>query len=82
MTFEEAKRKARYGHRDYVHVPTIDGTENWQPLTVQNLKLAMLRTGTQRKVRVIAANNAIVHVYSWAMAVLMFRNAKHIGIPA
>lgn len=80
MTFEEAKRKARYGHRDYIAIPTADG-ETYERLTVANLKKAMLAAGTKGKIWVIGASNAILYAHSWRIGVNMIRNARYLGIP-
>lgn len=81
MTFEEAKRKARYGHRDYIAVPNGNGVA-FEPLTVSSLKRALLAAGTQGRFLVIAANNAVPYRHSWSVGINMIRNAKHIGIAA
>lgn len=81
MTFEEAKRKARYGHKDYIAIPTTDG-EVYERLTVATLKRAMLAAGTKGKLYVIGASNAVLYAHSWRIGVNMMRNAGHLGIPA
>lgn len=81
MTFEEARRKARYGHRDYIAIPNGDD-ETYELLTVGAIKRALLRVGTQGSFCVIAANNACLHLYNWRIGLNMMRNAKHLGIPA
>lgn len=81
MTFEEAQRKARYGHRDYIEVVGTEG-ETYELLTVSSIKRALLAGGTKGKFMVIAANSAVLHINSWRIGLNMIRNAKHLGIPA
>ncbi len=81
MTFEEAKRKARYGHKDYIAIPTPDG-EVYERISVSGIKRAMLAAGTKGKFFVIGASNAVLYGHSWRIGVNLIRNARHLGIPA
>ena len=78
LSADQARRKARYGHKDFIRISEADG---YAPLSVSNIKRALLAAGTSGKIYVIAANNALTHRWSWRMGVQNIRNAKHIGIP-
>lgn len=81
MTFEEAKRKARYGHRDYIGIPVENGV-SYEPLTARGVKAALLSVGTKGQFYTITGSNAVLHRHSWRAGLLMLRNARHIGIAA
>lgn len=80
-TFEEAKRKAKFGHRDWIAIPTADG-EIYEPISVKAIKRAMLAAGTKGKFFVIGASTAVLYGHSWRIGVNLIRNARHLGIPA
>lgn len=81
MTFEEARRKAKYGHTDYVAIPSGEG-ETFERISVSAIKRAMLAAGTKGKFTVISASTAVLYCHSWRMGVNLIRNARHLGIPA
>lgn len=71
-----ARRKARYGHRDWVIWQDRDGNWHTDRYSRASLKAAMLAVGTQGHFTVLAASTAVGHRYNWPMACLGFRNAK------
>lgn len=67
MTFEEAKRKARYGHRDWIAYRN-NGESVYEPASAESIKAAMLATGTQKSFTLIGANDAVLLKMSWWIA--------------
>ncbi len=68
MDFAEAKRKARYGHRDWIAYKTRDGNDVYAPASAATLKEAMLATGTQKAFLMICANSGHLMKMSWWLA--------------
>ncbi len=68
MTFDEARRKARYGHRDWIAYTDKDGESIYTPASADTLKAAMLATGTQRSFTMICASDGILMKMSWWIA--------------
>lgn len=74
--FDLARRKARYGHRDWVVWCDRNGDWHTDRYSVASLKAAMLAIGTKGHFSVIEASTAIGHRYNWPLACLARRNAK------
>lgn len=81
-TFQEAQRKAKFGHRDWMAYRDRNGEHVVAPLTKSGIKAALLANGTKGNFTLIAANSGTLHRYSWSFGIGMLRNARHIGIPA
>ena len=77
----EAVRRAKYGRRDWIAVPSPDG-EVFEPISVGGIKRAMLAAGTKGKITVIAGGNGVHYAHSWRIGVNLIRNARHLGISA
>lgn len=77
MTFEEAKRKARYGRKSYVGYGPKD-QRTYELLSRDSLKRALLATGTQGRFTVIDANTGITNLTGWALGTQMLRNIRWI----
>jgi hypothetical protein len=75
--FELAKRKARYGHRDWVVYKDRDGEFHAAQMSSESVKAAMLATGTKSRWHVIAGSTAVGHIQNWALGVLLLRNMKY-----
>lgn len=73
---EIAIRKARYGHNDWIVWTDREGVSHTARKTVENIKCAMLATGTHRHWYLITANSNHGHIVRWPMAVTMWRNAR------
>lgn len=71
MTFAEAKRKARYGHRSYV-----GRGDAFEILSRASLKRALLAAGTQGHFTVIDASTAVCNRINWQIGTLMYRNIR------
>lgn len=68
MTLEEAKRKARYGHKDWIAYKSRAGEMVFALANADSIKAAMLATGTQQPFTLISANDAILMKMSWWIA--------------
>lgn len=79
VTYQEAQRKARYGHKDWISYRTRDGEAVCERFCRASVKRALLAVGTKGNFTVIAASTAIGHRYNWAMGLLAIRNAKYLG---
>ena len=71
MNLQEVKRKARYGHKDWIF---------WhgqgQMKTPDTIKKAMLACGTQEYFLLVCANDGHTMLVNWRTAVTMLNNAK------
>lgn len=74
--YETAKRKARYGHRDWLVWIGRDGKRYAAPRTAESLKAALLASGTQGKFSMYCANDAQGWNIGWWHGVIMFKNAR------
>ena len=76
MELAEVKKKARYGHRDWLF-----WQDNGQPKAAVKsrdaIKRAMLATGTQGRFFLVAKNSAILMSVNWHIGVIMLNNAKY-----
>lgn len=68
MTYQEARQKARFGHRDWVAYKAADGQYVFTPANAATMKAAMLATGTQKSFTLICANDGIAMKMSWWIA--------------
>lgn len=73
--YATAQRKARYGHRQWVVWREPSGQDRAEPATADNLKRAMLDTGTQGKFTGYCADGCPM-VLRWRMALTWWRNAR------
>lgn len=77
--FELARRKARYGHRDWVVYRRRDGSWSAAQYSAAAIKAAMLEMGTAGHFSLIAASTGIGHRYNWPMGCLAIRNARFLA---
>lgn len=71
-----AKRKARYGHRDWIVWTDKSGEKQTAVLSADSLKQAMLATGTQGWIMLYAANTATPYLLTWPVSVTYFAHLK------
>lgn len=72
-TLQEAKRKAQFGHRDWIGYGK-KGERQYAPLSKAALKAALLATGTQSHFTLISANTGHLMGVNWPMGTSMLRN--------
>ena len=72
-----ARRKARYGHRDWLVWTGRDGKRYAALRTVEGIKQAMLATGTQGYFTCYVANTGTGMVVTWQIAAMWLRNVIH-----
>lgn len=65
--FADAKRQARFGHRDWIYWRDAKAVDHAEPLSAAALKAALL-----------AASTAIPHTINWRQGTLMLRNVHHL----
>jgi hypothetical protein len=71
-----AVRKARYGRRDWLHWRDRTGQMRVAPATADSIKAALLACGTQKSFTLVAANTAVFHRMTWAVAINHLAHAK------
>lgn len=76
ITYEQAVKKARYGHRNWIIYQPKGSEEVAEPATAEALKRAMLAVGTKGRFTLLAASTAIGHRVTWRLAVTLLRNAR------
>jgi hypothetical protein len=73
--FALARRKARYGHRDWLVWKGRDGAWNAAVRSPASIKRAMLAAGTKGRWHLIS-DGGPSQIGFWAMGLIMLRNAK------
>ena len=73
----EANRKARFGHKNMILWIDREGVAHNAQKTEQNVKKAMLDTGTQFCFNLYHANSSHAMILDWRMANTVRRNAKY-----
>lgn len=71
-----AKRKAVYGHRDWLFWVAKDGQRHAALCTGESIKRAMLDVGTQGRVTRYCASDRWPMHGDWSLAALWLRNSK------
>jgi hypothetical protein len=74
---EQAKRKARYGHKDWLIWRDRQGVLHTAVSNYDNFKSAMLATGTQGRFTVLEANTAVGFTINWRVGVAWIANIRH-----
>lgn len=75
--YQMAKRKARYGHRNWFAWRDKDGRSFAAPATAESCKLAMLTTGTQGRFTLLSASDGTAHSSSsWELANIWLARLK------
>jgi len=76
VDFSEAKRKARYGRRDWLVWQGRQGEQQVSPCTAEAVKAAMLSVGTHGRFIRLAAGSGIPQRIGWRLGVVMLRNCR------
>lgn len=71
-----ARRKSRYGRRDWVWWVSKDGSRHCAPVSYANLKTAMLETGTQGVILMYSANTGTPCGGNWSVYTAWLANLK------
>lgn len=77
QTLAEAKRKARYGHRDWVYWIDKSGIDHFALKSKDSVKQAMLATGTQGMWYIIDANSGVLFIARWWMGINIINQDKY-----
>lgn len=75
--YETARKKARYGHKDWIVWTEKTGTRFAAPKSRESIKAALLAVGTQGRFSLIGASNAVSFVVCWSLGTQMMRNVKY-----
>jgi hypothetical protein len=75
--YHEAKRKARYGRKDWLVWTNKEGIRVNAIYNAVTLKQCLLDSGTQGEWWLIAKNSGLGYVGSWYMGVMMIRNSRY-----
>ena len=75
--YDEAKRKAIYGHRDWLVWTDRDGVQHADRKTYASTKRAMLAVGTQGKFSLIFATHGNSLIIRWRTAVNLLHWCKY-----
>ena len=74
---ELARRKSRYGHRDWIVWRERDGTFRAEVRSPAAIRKALLANGTKgRRWWVFHGSSGVASIGFWAMGLIMLRNAK------
>ncbi|ADO59894.1 hypothetical protein [Paenibacillus polymyxa] len=74
---QTAKRKARYGHRDWVYWKDENGDEHTEVKSSSSVKKAMISVGSKGRYFVVCANNGNLMLGNWRMGITMINNTKY-----
>lgn len=72
----EVKRKARYGHKDWLLWVSKSGEEVAERLTAASMKRCLLDVGTQGKWTLIHANDGTLSRGYWWMGLNLFHQRR------
>ena len=75
--YNEAKRKAVYGHRDWLVWTDRDGIQHADRKTYASTKRAMLAVGTQGQFYLIGATDGHSLIIQWRIAVNILHLCKY-----
>ena len=76
MTFEDAIRKAKYGHRDWIVWRGKDGKLQAFRKSPESVKRCLLDTGTQGKWTLVSANDGVLMVGRWWLGINLLAHMK------
>jgi hypothetical protein len=76
MTFQEAQRKARFGHRDWITWRGRDGAFNVARSAPDIVKAALLAVGTKGRFTLIAASTGTPISCGWSYGIGLLRNSR------
>lgn len=74
---EIARRKARYGHRDWLVWAEPPGRSQARVLSYENLRAAMKDCGSQVRFNLVSASTAVCQVMTWRIGTILLRNLKN-----
>lgn len=78
-TVQEAQRKARFGHRDWLGWTSRDGVRRYAPRSPETLKAALLAIGTAGRFTLISADTGTLMNMNWRMGVRTLWAARRFG---
>ncbi|WP_114944427.1 hypothetical protein [Microvirga calopogonii] len=72
-----AKRKARYGHRDWLFWKDRNGASHCARRSAETVKAAMLAAGTSGKWFIVQASTGVLVKGFWRLGINLLKNAKY-----
>lgn len=78
LTLQEAQKKARFGHRDWVFFRDATGTGRAGRFSRDALKAALLASGCAGHFYVVCASTGVLERHGWRSGCLMLRNVRHL----
>lgn len=75
MTFQDAQRKAKYGHRPWIFYRERSGVPHAERATPEAIKAALLACGTQRSWTLLCSDGTPM-MMNWPLGLIALANAK------
>jgi len=72
----EARRRARYGHRDWVAWRGRDGVLRAEPKTAESVKRALLAVGTKGSWYLIDRSTGTLNLMDWPIGLNVIKQAR------
>ena len=72
-----AKKKARYGHRDWIIYRAKDGGVIASRRSAESLKAALLNVGVKGRFTCYSASDCVPQAIGWSIGIIMLSNTKH-----
>lgn len=76
LTFEEVKRKARYGHKDWICWTDRQGVKRNAPKSLPAMKQCLLDSGTHGFWFIVCASDATLMRGFWRMGLIILNQLK------
>lgn len=76
MTLQDAQRKAKYGHKDWISWVDRNSLTHVEPQSQKAIKQALLAVGTQGRFVIIEANTGWLHKTGWWVGLNIIRQYK------
>jgi hypothetical protein len=76
MTFQDAQRKARFGHRPWVCYRDRSGVFHAYRATADTVKAALIACGTQQSWTLLCGDGTPMRI-TWRLGLTVLANAKH-----
>ncbi len=78
LSLQETARKARFGHRDWIHWTSRDGLPQAERASRESVKRALLDIGTAGRFLIVGASTGVAHLHRFPDGCRMMRNARHL----
>lgn len=72
-----AKKKARYGHKDWIVYRSKSGETVAAKRSAESLKAALLNVGVKGRFTCYSASDCVPQAIGWCIGIIMLSNTKH-----